>query len=224
MGHFSSDALLLASRKKNPIAISSPSLRSCSALLPDKTIDKQTKDDRPHHSPSMPPVQSESPPAVESLQKNLTGWKNTAGRLLRSQGSNGSLNGKDTPEWLAGKRANGANGVNGQTESNGSNGTNGLNGTAETSSTFNPFTKEEFTEYLTWFITHKDARPGLKEIFFRDGITEEMAETAAKMGNALCAKGCGKEIAEELALLTLYDLVILIGECNNCLYFEMSCY
>jgi hypothetical protein len=197
--------------QKNPIDISAPSLLSYSALPPDKTFDKQTKDDRPHYSPAMPPSQSESPPAVESLTKNLNGWKNTAGRLLRSQGSNSSLNGKEPPEWLAGRRANGANGVNGQTESNGVNGTKSINGASDTASTFNPFTKEEFTEYLTWFITDEKARPGLKEMFFRDGITDEMASTAAKMANALCDKGCGKEIAEELALLTLYDLVILIG-------------
>ncbi|KAA8912325.1 hypothetical protein FN846DRAFT_773380 [Sphaerosporella brunnea] len=57
-----------------------------------------------------------------------------------------------------------------------------------------------------------ETRPGLKKLFFQDGITDEMVDAAVKMGNALCALGCGKEIATDLTLLTLYDVVLLIAD------------
>lgn len=48
------------------------------------------------------------------------------------------------------------------------------------------------------------------EAFYPE-IPNELAEKAAKMVNELRAKGCSREMANQFAIMTLYDLAILIG-------------
>ena len=62
-------------------------------------------------------------------------------------------------------------------------------------------------------------KPGLKRFYSPDGIDEglkECAERGSVMTQKLMAEGCPREVAAELTLLALWDLVVLIG--TNCLH------
>ncbi|KAL0632091.1 hypothetical protein Q9L58_009023 [Maublancomyces gigas] len=52
-------------------------------------------------------------------------------------------------------------------------------------------------------------------LFYDDSALQTLAPAAQKMGLALLADGWGKEIAMELSLLTLYDIVILIDDSDS---------
>lgn len=61
-----------------------------------------------------------------------------------------------------------------------------------------------FKKYIT------NERPGLSA-FYDDLALRELAKKAQDMGEKLMVKKCGKEIAMQLSLLTLYDIALLLG-------------
>ena len=58
---------------------------------------------------------------------------------------------------------------------------------------------------------HINERLGLKEWFYKDGLSADHMNQAMKMFVELKKKGCSTELALSLTILVLYDLVILIG-------------
>lgn len=61
-----------------------------------------------------------------------------------------------------------------------------------------------FKKYIT------NERPGLSA-FYDDLALHEVAKKAQDMSEKLLVKKCGKEIAMQLSLLTLYDIALLLG-------------
>lgn len=55
---------------------------------------------------------------------------------------------------------------------------------------------------------------------FYSEIPDELTKRAAKMVNELRAKGCSKEMANQFAILSLYDLAILIDDSDSMKYEE----
>lgn len=53
-------------------------------------------------------------------------------------------------------------------------------------------------------------KTGLK-VFYNDEALKAKATSAAVMVNELLKMKCGKEIAQQLSLLSLYDIVMLLG-------------
>ena len=58
---------------------------------------------------------------------------------------------------------------------------------------------------------HTKERGGLEKIFYKGGLSEDHIKQAGEMFVELQRKGCSKELALNLSILVLYDLVILIG-------------
>lgn len=58
---------------------------------------------------------------------------------------------------------------------------------------------------------HTKERRGLETFFYKDGLSEDHIKQAGKMFVELERKGCSKELAQNLSILVLYDLVMLIG-------------
>lgn len=69
-------------------------------------------------------------------------------------------------------------------------------------------THQECLEHFRGFI--RNGKPGLG-VFYDDAALTERATIGTSMIEELLADGCGKQIAKDLALLTLYDMAILIG-------------
>lgn len=72
---------------------------------------------------------------------------------------------------------------------------------------YRDLTPEESFVRLSAFIKRKD----LQHFFQDDSIITQCAEQAAKMHEGLKSSGCSWMMGNELTLLTLYDLVILVG-------------
>lgn len=70
-----------------------------------------------------------------------------------------------------------------------------------------PLSEDTYTKLFTAFI---DSKPGLKKFYDSTKLAEKVTE-AKTMGDKLMADGCGSECALHLSLLTLYDIVMLIG-------------
>ena len=69
----------------------------------------------------------------------------------------------------------------------------------------------------------RTGKTGLKRFYNPDGTDKGLEECAARgshMTKELMAKGCPREVAAELTILALWDLVVLIG--TNCLH--LLCY
>ena len=58
---------------------------------------------------------------------------------------------------------------------------------------------------------HINEKLGLKEWFYKDGLSADHMNQAMKMFAELKKKGCPTELALSLTILVLYDLVILVG-------------
>lgn len=65
-------------------------------------------------------------------------------------------------------------------------------------------------EYASRFSRFIKSKPGL-EGFYNDKALDGKVEKAKEMGDKLMEQGCGGEFAVPLSLLTLYDIVMLIG-------------
>ena len=72
-----------------------------------------------------------------------------------------------------------------------------------------PETREKVEHVLVNHIERE--RGGLKSRFFTGALGTAHINQATKMFTELKAKGCTKELALNLSILVLYDLVILIG-------------
>lgn len=70
-------------------------------------------------------------------------------------------------------------------------------------------TETEVFHHFKDFIA--DEKKGLEK-FYNDTSLKTAAKRGKKMIEALQNDGCGKEVAKDMALLTLYDIVILIGK------------
>ena len=72
-----------------------------------------------------------------------------------------------------------------------------------------PLTQVELCEDT--FKNFVEKKPGLRRLF-PDSKFGEYATKGADMVAQLLKKGCPPEMAQEFAVLVLYDLVILLGE------------
>lgn len=70
-------------------------------------------------------------------------------------------------------------------------------------------TRAECLEHFRLFI--KNEKSGLRDFYRDDAALDGKAAIGEAMVIQLLADGCGEEVALDLALLTLYDIVMLIG-------------
>lgn len=79
-----------------------------------------------------------------------------------------------------------------------------------------PITKEDFIKYFQDFIGVE--KPDLNKFYSSEALLEK-AEVADSMAKRLRTMGCGKEVARQLSLLTLYDIAMLLGFPSSVLNF-----
>lgn len=82
-------------------------------------------------------------------------------------------------------------------------------GDNESAPKIEPTTPEQCKEYLNNFIQFE--KPYLKTFYKDDSALTSPASISSSMVDKLMKSGCSKELAEQFSVLSLYDLILLLG-------------